>query len=125
MTSRREAIDQPHLLIIRILDEHVTKFDLCAVDILASDENRETTATALPFEEGENVAKLSGEESRQHWKRGLRMMSMSVHALSTSESHATDHTSIELVEILHSVEVLKNLRRDGRAQPEDRNLAVF
>lgn len=54
-----------HLLVVRVLDEHVGEFNLGAVDVLSSDEDGETASTALALEEGEDVAQLSGEEGRQ------------------------------------------------------------
>lgn len=43
----------------------------------------------------------------------------------TRRRNATHHASVELIEVFDAVQVLQDLRRDGRAKPKDGNLAVF
>lgn len=61
-----------NLLVVGVLDEHVAELDLGAIDVLTSDKYWETSTTALPLEEGEDVAKLGREESGKDGERSLR-----------------------------------------------------
>lgn len=63
--------DSTNLLIVGILDEHVAKLNLGAVDVLTSDEYWETSTTTLPLEQGQDVAKLSREEGGKNRERSL------------------------------------------------------
>jgi hypothetical protein len=56
-----QEINVRELLVVRVFDEEVGELDLCAVDVLTGDEDGQSSAAVLRFEEGEDVAQLGGE----------------------------------------------------------------
>ena len=91
--------------LVCILDEHIRELHLRSIDVLTSNHDRQLLTPSLRLIIPNDIPQLRRKSSRKCWKRR--------------------HSCIEFVQILHAVEILQNLRRDGRSQPENRNFSIF